>query len=108
MDSQCPAVATKENRHLASTASPASGRVSCRKSGRSRPHIERLVNGSYLIFLAFTHWLSPDSRVLLLDPTYGEYSHVLERVIGCQVTRLTLAREDGYRLDVDRPLDCSG
>ena len=28
------------------------------------------------------------SRVLLLDPTYGEYAHVLENVIGCDVYRL--------------------
>jgi histidinol-phosphate/aromatic aminotransferase/cobyric acid decarboxylase-like protein len=57
---------------------------------------------SALIFLAFMRWLRPDSRVVLLDPTYGEYLHVLENVVGCDVTRLTLAREDGYRLDLDR------
>lgn len=53
---------------------------------------------SDLIFLALTRWLSRNSRVLLLDPTYGEYAHVLERVIGCQVDRLTLRRERGYEV----------
>jgi histidinol-phosphate/aromatic aminotransferase/cobyric acid decarboxylase-like protein len=53
---------------------------------------------SDLIFRALRHWLSPHSRVLLPDPTYGEYAHVLERVIGCRVDRLTLARADGYCL----------
>ena len=54
---------------------------------------------SDLIFLALQHWLTPKSRVLILDPTYGEYPHVLECVIGCRAERLVLHREDGYRLD---------
>jgi histidinol-phosphate/aromatic aminotransferase/cobyric acid decarboxylase-like protein len=56
---------------------------------------------SDLIYRAFRHWLRRDSRVLILDPTYGEYQHVLERVIGCRVERLTLSRGDGYQLNVD-------
>lgn len=51
---------------------------------------------SDLIFLALRHWLTARSRVLLLDPTYGEYAHVLERVIGCRMDRLTLSRADDY------------
>ena len=54
---------------------------------------------SDLIFRALRHWLTAESRVLLLDPTYGEYAHVLERVIGCRVERLLLARDKNYRLD---------
>ncbi|MBI3852597.1 MAG: aminotransferase class I/II-fold pyridoxal phosphate-dependent enzyme [Verrucomicrobia bacterium] len=57
---------------------------------------------SDLIFLAFRQWLSRDSRVLLLDPTYGEYAHVLGKVVRCQVDRLTLSRRDGYRFDPRR------
>ncbi|MGP2438888.1 aminotransferase class I/II-fold pyridoxal phosphate-dependent enzyme [Streptomyces sp. JW3] len=57
---------------------------------------------SDLIFRAFGRWLTPDSRVLLTDPTYGEYAHVTERVIGCRVDRFPLRRADGWRIDVDR------
>ena len=57
---------------------------------------------SALIFLALPLWLSPSSRALILDPSYGEYAHVLEHVVGCRVTRLPLARRDGYRVNVDR------
>lgn len=57
---------------------------------------------SALIFLAFRHWLGPESQVLILDPTYGEYSHILERIIGCRVDRLRLSQAEGYRLDPDR------
>jgi histidinol-phosphate/aromatic aminotransferase/cobyric acid decarboxylase-like protein/GNAT superfamily N-acetyltransferase len=56
---------------------------------------------SSLIYLAFRHWLGMESRVLLPDPTYGEYAHVLERVIGCRVDRFPLSRAEGFRLDLD-------
>jgi histidinol-phosphate/aromatic aminotransferase/cobyric acid decarboxylase-like protein/GNAT superfamily N-acetyltransferase len=55
---------------------------------------------SDLIFRVFRHWLTPDSRVLILDPTYGEYAHVLERVIRCSVDRLPLRRENNYQVDL--------
>jgi histidinol-phosphate/aromatic aminotransferase/cobyric acid decarboxylase-like protein len=55
---------------------------------------------SDLIFLAFRHWLKPSSRVLILDPTYGEYAHVLEKVVGCHVDRLALTRNDNYQVDL--------
>lgn len=51
---------------------------------------------SDLIFLALRQWLAPESRVLLLDPTYGEYAHVLEHVIGCEVTRFRVDAENNY------------
>ncbi|WP_329579055.1 pyridoxal phosphate-dependent aminotransferase [Streptomyces sp. NBC_01361] len=54
---------------------------------------------SDLIFRAFGQWLTPQSRVLLMDPGYGEYAHVTERVIGCRVDRFRLRREDGWRID---------
>lgn len=56
---------------------------------------------SDLIFAALRHWVSPSMRVLILDPMYGEYAHVLERVIGAKVQRLNLCREHQYDLDVD-------
>jgi histidinol-phosphate/aromatic aminotransferase/cobyric acid decarboxylase-like protein/GNAT superfamily N-acetyltransferase len=56
---------------------------------------------SDLIFRAFLRWLTPDSRVLLLDPTYGEYAYVTERVVGCRVDRVALDREKHYEVDVD-------
>lgn len=67
--------------------------------------VESLVVGagsSDLIFRAFGRWLTPGSRVLLLDPGYGEYAHVTERVIGCQVDRLRLSPEDDWFLDPAR------
>ena len=57
---------------------------------------------SDLIFRALRQWLGASSHALLLDPTYGEYAHVLERVIGCTVDRLTLSRHDQYAVDLSR------
>lgn len=57
---------------------------------------------SDLIFRAFRHWLTPDSRVLILDPTYGEYAHVLEQVIGCTVDRLALDRAQDFEVNLPR------
>ena len=57
---------------------------------------------SDLIFRSLRQWLTPASHALILDPTYGEYLHVLERVIRCTVDRLTLSRENGYAVDLPR------
>jgi histidinol-phosphate/aromatic aminotransferase/cobyric acid decarboxylase-like protein/N-acyl-L-homoserine lactone synthetase len=57
---------------------------------------------SDLIFRALRQWLDKNSRVLILDPTYGEYNHVLERVIGCHVDRFQLSWDEDFRLDMDR------
>ena len=54
---------------------------------------------SDLIFRAFPHWLTRRSRVLMLDPTYGEYGHVLEGVIGCRVDRIELTEATDYAVD---------
>lgn len=56
---------------------------------------------SDLIFRALPRWLTRRSRVLLLEPTYGEYAHVLENVIGCRVDRLVLPRERDYDIPLD-------
>ena len=54
---------------------------------------------SDLIFLALRQWLGSSSRVLLLDPMYGEYAHVVEQLVKCRVERFTLDRSTGYRVD---------
>jgi histidinol-phosphate/aromatic aminotransferase/cobyric acid decarboxylase-like protein/GNAT superfamily N-acetyltransferase len=67
--------------------------------------IENILPGagsSDLIFRAFLHWLKPESHALILDPTYGEHAHVLEKVIGCTVDRLTLQKENSYAVDRGR------
>jgi histidinol-phosphate/aromatic aminotransferase/cobyric acid decarboxylase-like protein len=54
---------------------------------------------SDLIFLAMRHFLNKNSKVLILDPTYGEYSHVCEQVIQCDVTYFQLYRQHNFEVD---------
>jgi histidinol-phosphate/aromatic aminotransferase/cobyric acid decarboxylase-like protein len=64
---------------------------------------------SELIFRCFVGWLTKASRVLLVEPTYGEYSHVLRNVIGCTVDSLELHESEGFALNANRLWDrCAG
>ncbi len=101
-----PAVLEALREHLdwiVRTSPPTNGAglVRAIASARGVPTDSIVIGGgsSDLIFLALPLWLDPGSRVLLFDPTYGEYAHVLERVVGCRVERLPLRREDRYRVD---------
>lgn len=60
---------------------------------------------SDLMFRVLPQWLRPTSRVLMLDPAYGEYAHILEKVIGCQVDRLPLSRTNGYLVPLTQLAD---
>lgn len=42
---------------------------------------------------------------MILDPTYGEYAHVLNEVIGCGFESFALKAEDGYKVDVGKLVD---
>ncbi|MEO5567560.1 MAG: aminotransferase class I/II-fold pyridoxal phosphate-dependent enzyme, partial [Gemmatimonadaceae bacterium] len=55
---------------------------------------------SDLVFRALTRWLTPQSSVLLLGPTYGEYQHLLDHVVGCRVDRFVLDSHDDYQVDL--------
>jgi histidinol-phosphate/aromatic aminotransferase/cobyric acid decarboxylase-like protein len=57
---------------------------------------------SDLIYRALPRWAGPRTRALVLDPTYGEYAHALERVVGCRVERFEVSRAEGFRLDLGR------
>ncbi len=55
---------------------------------------------SSLMFLAFPKMVAPGSKVVLLDPMYGEYRHLFEQVIPCQVDLHPLVKESDFALDV--------
>lgn len=70
--------------------------------GIAPEHVLPGAGSSALIYTAFTRWLDRASRVLILDPMYGEYAHVLQNVIGCNVQRFRLARSAGYEVDLEQ------
>ena len=73
-------------------------------TARHVPEANILTGGgsSDLIFLALREWITSRSRVLLLDPCYGEYAFVLEQVIGCTVDRVPLTEANGWRPDIEQ------
>src|SRR5690242_13162328 len=52
---------------------------------------------SDLIFACLPRLIGRGERALILDPMYGEYIHVLRDLIGADVERFELLREDGFR-----------
>jgi len=103
-----PPVVKKLAEHLtfALRTSPPTGcggmrRAIARARGVPDDRILPGAGSSDLIFAGLRHWVTPRSRVLILDPMYGEYAHVLEKVIGAHVDRLTLSRARGYEVDLD-------
>lgn len=90
---------------LLRTSPPTSCAGLLRAVGRARGvGVECLLPGagsSDLLFLAFSRWVGPGSRALVLDPTYGEYVHLLEQVLGCRVDRLVCRPERAFVVDPD-------
>jgi len=53
---------------------------------------------SSLMFLAMPKLIGPEDRVLVLDPSYGEYVHIVDNVIGAELIRFELPLPD-FELD---------
>lgn len=85
-------------------------RMLARARGVGGSNILPGAGSSDLIFLGLRHWLDAGSRVLILDPMYGEYAHVLEQVVGCKVDRFALSRGLNYAVDLEELAQrlCSG
>ena len=74
----------------------------CERRGLPAESVALGAGSSDLIFRTLRGWLRRDSRVLLVDPMYGEYAHVVERAAGCGAARFRLRREEGWRIDPER------
>ncbi|MDO8551921.1 MAG: histidinol-phosphate transaminase [bacterium] len=65
---------------------------------------ENIVVGSgssSLIFSFFPHILNKGDKVMILDPMYSEYPHILEDVIGATVYRHVLNKKFDFAIDCD-------
>lgn len=76
-------------------------RVIARARGVPEAHVLAAGGSSELIFLALPRLVARGGTALLLDPTYGEYAHLLGKVVGARVERFPLARAAGWRPDAD-------
>lgn len=97
--------ALKEKLEWISKTSPpthSEGLMSTISQCRNIP-LENIVVGSgssSLMFIALRELLSSESKVLILDPTYGEYPHLLNNVIKCKTKSLRLRRDENYKIDI--------
>lgn len=58
---------------------------------------------SSLIFLAMQRLLNSRSKALTLDPTYGEYLHIFEQVIGVECVKVPFQYEQHGAYSLDLP-----
>jgi histidinol-phosphate/aromatic aminotransferase/cobyric acid decarboxylase-like protein len=56
---------------------------------------------SALWFLFALRFLTSDSKVLLIEPSYGEYFHVCNTVVGCNIDQIVTPLSEKFRLDLD-------
>ena len=69
--------------------------------GVNAKHVAVSSGSSSLMFSFLPQLLNKDSKVLVLSPMYGEYSHILTHVIGCHMTNFILHQDDGFRINTD-------
>lgn len=56
---------------------------------------------SDLIFTFFPRKVEKNDKVLILDPMYGEYQHILENVIEADVIRFFLKKEEDFKVNTN-------
>ena len=102
----CPAAVAEVEKRLAwtlGTSPPAAcdGLVNAIAAARRIPPSNIVVGAgsSDIIFRCFQKWLTGFDSVLVVTPTYGEYVHVLDNVIGCKVKHFKL-EPPHFELDI--------
>jgi histidinol-phosphate aminotransferase len=66
--------------------------------GVSEENILAGEGSSELIFLFFQHLVEKNCKALILDPTYGEYQHVLENLCKAEIFRHMLQKENEFKI----------
>lgn len=79
--------------------------ATCRQFGLKRENICVGAGSSDLIFRLWRQLVGRGGRVLIPEPSYGEYAFVAKCVLGADVEAHTLSRSDGFRLNVERYVD---
>jgi histidinol-phosphate/aromatic aminotransferase/cobyric acid decarboxylase-like protein len=57
---------------------------------------------SDLMYLALPNLLKKNAKVLLLNPTYGEYDFIFRNVIDAQIDKFNLFKQDDYQINFER------
>lgn len=76
---------------------------------RGIPEANLVLGGgtSSLMYQAFPKLVTSANTVTLLDPMYGEYSHIFREVIGCKVQTCPLHADQGFKPDLAKLQEAS-
>lgn len=70
--------------------------------------IENILIGggsSDLMFQLFPAVLKKDDELIILDPMYGEYEHILKHVIGVRISKIKQDRKDNFKISIEKILE---
>ena len=62
-------------------------------------HVAVSSGSSSLMFSLLPRLIARHSKVVILSPMYGEYKHILDYIIGCEITIIKLRKENNFRID---------
>ena len=101
-----PKVLSKIKEHLpfsikTSPPTQCEGLIKTIAKTRKVPQANIIVGGgsSDLMFAFFPHTLKKKNRVLILDPSYGEYAHIFAHVTKNRIIRHRLRKEDQFKIN---------
>lgn len=77
---------------------------------RNIPNENILVGGgsSDLMFQIFQHLIKKNDEVIILDPMYGEYAHILEHVVNAKIKRVKQTFESNFEINIDQIISAIG
>ena len=83
------------------------GLISTISKVRKIPVENILIGGgsSDLMFLAFPSILKKEDEVIILDPMYGEYEHILKHVIGAKILKIKQDRKKDFKIVIDKIIE---
>ncbi len=104
-----PAVSQVLRKHLERiihTCPPARPQSLIKTISQTRDVPERLIScgsgSSQLIFLLLEILLTQKDLAMIIDPMYGEYLHVMEKVVGCKIVSHTLKPENNFQVSLSQ------
>ncbi|MFA4872885.1 MAG: histidinol-phosphate transaminase [Patescibacteria group bacterium] len=99
-------VLRKHLEHIIHTSPPARPQSLIKTISQTREVPERLIScgtgSSQLIFLLLEILFTQKDLAMIIDPMYGEYLHVMEKVVGCKIVSHALKPENNFQVSLSQ------
>jgi histidinol-phosphate aminotransferase len=79
----------------------------CAKRGLQPENVLLGAGSSDLMYATFPNLLKSSDRVVVLDPMYGEYVHILDSLLKCEIARCAQSAQSDFVVDIDKVLEAS-